>query len=193
MQSLFTWFYCLPMADAATLAVLACAVFLHIHRKLGALGWWKPTLCAALALWLGVVVYATVLSREPGSYPSHNYIPFHSYLAVLRGENIELLRSNFMNVLLFLPGGLLAALLLPERFPRRGKLGLTLLLFAMLSAGIELAQFVLSLGRLEIDDVLHNTLGAILGCLLGILRLHPGHIFRIREEAYAPADQIHQK
>ena len=41
----------------------------------------------------------------------------------------------------------------------------TAVLLAM-SAAIEWAQFRLNLGHCEIDDVIHNTLGALLGSLV---------------------------
>ena len=65
-------------------------------------------------LWVGAVAYFTVLSREPG-VPSDFGALFRSYHQVLAGGNPELLRSNFMNILLFFPGGLLLGALLPHR------------------------------------------------------------------------------
>lgn len=68
-----------------------------------------------------------------------------------------------MNVLLFYPAGLLWAGLLPRRWPFGRMLVCTVLSFSLFSLGIELAQFGLGLGLGEMDDVLHNTLGALLG------------------------------
>lgn len=95
--------------------------------------------------------------------------PFHSYRAVLSGENPELLRSSFMNVLLFYPAGLLACSLLPGTWRRRWKLLLVTLAFALLSFGIEFCQYRYALGQAEVDDVLHNALGAFLGAAAAII------------------------
>ena len=65
-----------------------------------------------------------------------------------------------MNVLLFFPAGLLGAMLLPRR--RRSILWL-ILGTALFSLTIDLLQFRLSLGNAEMDDILHNTLGTLLG------------------------------
>lgn len=95
--------------------------------------------------------------------------PFHSYAAVWNGETTEILRSNFMNVVLFYPLGLLLYAGLPERWA----FGLRLLLIGLLgmavSAGIECCQYFFCLGAAEIDDVIHNSLGAVLGALPGAL------------------------
>ena len=40
----------------------------------------------------------------------------------------------------------------------------TFVLACLFSAGIEYLQYLYSLGRCEVDDVIMNTLGALLGC-----------------------------
>lgn len=65
-----------------------------------------------------------------------------------------------MNVVLFYPAGLLLAAVLPKRW----RFPVTAVVFVLFSLSIEIAQHSLFLGRGEIDDVLHNTLGAMLGC-----------------------------
>ena len=70
-----------------------------------------------------------------------------------------------MNVALFYPAGLLAASLLPEKWSRWQKTLAVLLLFAQLSMMIEYTQLRYALGESEIDDVIHNTLGAFIGAL----------------------------
>ncbi|WP_151640993.1 VanZ family protein [Corynebacterium sp. 11A] len=67
------------------------------------------------------------------------------------------------NVVLFAPLGFVLVLLLRGRtYPVRTA---TLLSFA-LSLGIEIAQYVLRLGYSDIDDLLYNALGAVLGAWL---------------------------
>lgn len=76
-----------------------------------------------------------------------------------------MIRTNFMNVALFYPAGLLSASLLPDKWPRLQKILSAAILFALFSAVIEYTQFFCALGKPEVDDVIHNTLGAILGTL----------------------------
>ncbi|WP_228538217.1 VanZ family protein [Nocardia sp. XZ_19_385] len=71
------------------------------------------------------------------------------------------------NTVLFLPLGFL----LPLRFPRLAGVVRVTLIGAALSASLEIAQYVLDLGRYtSIDDVLMNAAGAGIGAYLA--RLH---------------------
>ena len=120
-----------------------------------------------LVLWLVTILWATVESRAPVSSGTRiSLVPFASYATVLRGGNPELLRENLMNLFLFYPVGLLLAGLLPGSWNHRRKLLLILLVCCFLSIGIELAQYRLSLGLAETDDVLHNALGGAVGVMV---------------------------
>jgi len=68
-----------------------------------------------------------------------------------------------MNVLLFVPLGLTMPFALPERWPCRALI--SIVIATTLSIYVESAQFIFRLGRTEIDDVLMNTFGAVLGIL----------------------------
>ena len=145
--------------------VVATAVFWLLDRQFGRRRWWRALIGTMLILWGFAVLYVTVLSRSGGAYGSFRLVPLHSYREVLATGNREILRSSFMNALLFFPAGLLGAVLLP----RRKKLWLVLGV-AVFSLTIELLQFWFSLGNAEIDDIFHNTLGAWLGTALGVFR-----------------------
>lgn len=117
---------------------------------------------AALLLFgcaVAVILCATLGRREQGG-GAPVVIPFYSYYAAFSGGQWELLRECFMNVALFYPAGLLVWELLPRK---RTKTWPLVLGFTLLSLGIEGMQYRLSLGLPEMDDVIHNTLGALLG------------------------------
>ncbi len=63
-----------------------------------------------------------------------------------------------MNVVVFVPVGALAGLSLPT--PSWKKI---MLLGVLLSIGIELLQLALKKGFFEFDDLMHNTLGCMIG------------------------------
>lgn len=67
-----------------------------------------------------------------------------------------------MNILFFIPFGVL--------FPRKNK-GVIFLVVtsALFSVSIEILQFIFCLGVSEIDDVVANILGAIIGWLMYVL------------------------
>lgn len=63
-----------------------------------------------------------------------------------------------MNVVVFVPVGVLFGLAM-----RRRNVWAALLFGAGLSVGIEVLQFVFKKGFTEVDDVMHNTLGCLIG------------------------------
>lgn len=67
--------------------------------------------------------------------------------------------QNINNILAFIPFGLL--------FPQK-QLRLLIIAALVFSSTIEIVQFAANLGWCEIDDVICNTLGAVLGWLLWI-------------------------
>lgn len=142
---------------------LASVLFLLLWERLGRRRWFRRSVAAIVLLWFAVALWTTVLGRTPGVVYAPETVPFHSYRKMLATGNVEILRSNFMNVSLFWPAGLLTAALLPEHRVRWRLLLQVAVPFALLSLGIEFAQFHWVLGEPEFDDVLHNTLGAVLG------------------------------
>ena len=112
-----------------------------------------------LAEWVFLVLCAIVFFRETAAERGYNLMPFWSYWDY--GEHsyfLEMFGENILNVLLFVPIGLLAGC---------GLRGMTfkkvLLLSGGLSIFIELLQFIFKKGFCETDDVIHN----VLGCLIG--------------------------
>lgn len=167
LQSVFLWFYCLSFQDAVVLVIAAGAAYLILRHWLGGKTWWRPIIALLLLAWLAVIAAATLTDRMPGITPAEpRLIPFHSYRAVMAGENIEILRSNFMNAVLFYPAGLFACELLPKgwNWAKRGIL--IAVLFSLVSVGIEVCQYHFALGQAEADDVIHNALGALIGALV---------------------------
>lgn len=118
-------------------------------------------------VWIIVIVVATLTDRTPGTTPVElHLIPFHSYRAVLEGENKENLRSNFMNILLFYPAGLLLFEFLPKSWNRLKCLFFAVGMLAAMSVVIEFCQYRFALGIAETDDIIHNTAGALIGAIV---------------------------
>lgn len=170
ISKLFLYIYTLTIPGLVSICIFGLICFLLLEYHCGKQWWWKPALGSVLLLWAGIVWYITILSRTGGLESSLALIPFHSYREVLAGGNPELIRSNLMNVVLFIPAGLLTVSMLPSRWTRRGKLLVITLAFCLFSGGIEAAQYLLAMGQAEIDDVIHNGLGALLGTLPFIVK-----------------------
>ena len=165
LKSIFLWLYCLDMTDALLVMFGFTVLFLRLHGRHSEKRWWKCLIGTALVSLLCVIAYSTIFARDGGNLLQHNFVPFHSYREVQNGGNIEIYRSNFMNVILFYPAGLLATSLLPQKWSGWCRCLLVVLGLTAMSAGIEFLQYHFALGRCEIDDVIHNALGALLGSL----------------------------
>lgn len=99
-----------------------------------------------LGLYILIILWITLFSRTQGT------------VRIFRGLfwEIEMGYWNniIQNILLFIPLGFLIG----------GKRGIIAGL--LLSIGIELTQYIAVLGYCELDDVLNNTIGAVIGALL---------------------------
>lgn len=168
MGTIIWYIYSRPLPQLIALVLVGMILWRRFReplwRRAGRprLWWW---VCLLLFLfWLFAALYATIIDRSEGT-GEMILTPFWSYWEAFRpGGNPEMLRANLMNVLLFLPGGLL----LGELLPRRWSWQKALLAFAFslsLSVGIETAQALFELGLAETDDVIHNSLGGLLGSL----------------------------
>ena len=170
LQAFFLWFYCLSITDAILLVIVVSAGYLVLRQWLGDKRLWRPVIALLFLAWLAVIAVATLTDRTPGIIPTEpEVIPFHSYRSVIAGENKEILRSNFMNVVLFYPAGLFACELLPKSWSLAKRVILVAVLFALVSAGIEFCQYHFALGQAEVDDVIHNALGALIGALISTI------------------------
>lgn len=115
----------------------------------------------AWVLVVGYIVFIlseTIVGRLESDECKYKLLPFWSYLALIRGEGVNIWRCIYLNVLFFIPLGAL----LWHAFKNR-KWWKALLFSFLLSLCIEFAQLVLKKGLCEFDDVFHNTLGCMLG------------------------------
>lgn len=111
-----------------------------------------------------------------------NIIPFKNTIDYLNGSihaNTDVIINNTLgNILVFLPLGFF----LPLLFKRYSKFIKAAAAAAFLSFAIEAIQITMQLGQFDIDDVILNTLGAVIGFLAfkllkGIIALPKGRFF----------------
>lgn len=113
----------------------------------------------ALSEWIALVLCATVIFRSTKAERGFRLIPFSSYWDFgPHGYLLEMVAENLLNVVLFLPVGILLGC---------GFKGMTwkraLLTGCGLSVAIELLQLVFQKGFCETDDVIHNMAGCLIG------------------------------
>lgn len=123
---------------------------------------WKKVAIVCFIIWYSIVLYITVVSREKGIIMQWKEIrPFYSYKMYFDGVESEALRSNMMNILLFIPGGFLMYDIL--HFIKNPLRIITIVCISLcISLSIENLQYYLKCGSVEIDDVINNCLGAII-------------------------------
>jgi glycopeptide antibiotics resistance protein len=119
-----------------------------------------------ILLYCSTVFYRAVLETR-----QYDLRPFWSYVAIQDGR-VELLPENIMNVLVFIPVGLLLNVA-----PKQMTWWKAVLIGCGISVTIETLQFFFMRGFSEVDDVVHNTLGTLIGFgILSFFRI----IFKIR-------------
>lgn len=121
---------------------------------------WKNVNLGLFIVSIFFVTYTTVLSRSKGT-SEICLIPFYSF--VLAREQPEIFRSMLMNVFLFVPFGLTLSQILPEQWRNGKRMIIAICAGLLLSCFVEGMQYMFSLGRAEIDDVLTNVLGTGIG------------------------------
>lgn len=121
---------------------------------------WKLCNLAFLLLSVLFIAWATLLRREPMAELVVILQPFATFDRI--NQQPEYVRTMVMNAALFLPLGLSAAALLPRRWPWL-RIAFALLLGLAVSCGVEQLQYLHLLGTVEVDDVICNTFGALLG------------------------------
>ena len=127
------------------------------------------------ALFVAAILYATLFCRsEPVIGISLE--PF----SLLRkaADSPEYRRSLIMNIYLFIPLGITLPYIISGS--TRKRLLLTAVFGSLLSVVIELIQYLSSLGMAELDDVICNTLGILIGCIAYPLSLLWKNLFSKR-------------
>ena len=103
---------------------------------------------------------STVIFRVASQSRTYDFHPFWSYRAIQDGR-VELLSENIMNVVVFVPIGILMAIAFKQMTWWKA-----LLIGCSISITIEALQFCFMKGFSEVDDVMHNTVGCLMGWLM---------------------------
>lgn len=108
--------------------------------------------CIFFGAYIAAVLWLTLFSRIGDGYRRF-LLPFHSYVEIWKGEWRPLL-ENVGNVILFIPLGVALKCAGVRDIKKVGFLASLL---------IEIIQLTFALGTFECDDLIHNTLGAVIG------------------------------
>lgn len=162
---MFSLIYTMPLYKVCLVMVLLLVLWAYYRAYLPKKLFWSMNLCV-LVVAVSAVLYLTVFSRKVGTYDLV-LVPF-SALSEAKKEP-ERYRSMLMNVFLFFPLGMACANAFPDKMKMRRRVILVVAIGFALSTAVEYIQYRFSLGMAETDDVICNTLGALVGSLSVIL------------------------
>lgn len=111
-----------------------------------------------LSISISVIFVMTLYGRSKGNYDIC-LIPLKTYLAGFIKNNPEILLQIFMNIVLYVPLGFS----LPCCFKIFEKAGYVFWVSLACSSAVEGVQGIMQIGFLEIDDIINNVIGAMLG------------------------------
>lgn len=156
----------IPMAVYEGLLSVLCLGVVVIFACNGLKRGWKKIIGLILIEYVFVIFCSTVIFRTAADGNGHNFRPFWSYEAIQDGRS-ELLVENIMNVVVFIPVGILLGFMVNgARCTVMKELLIVLIVGMGISLSIEAMQYFFHRGFAETDDVMHNTLGCILGALM---------------------------
>lgn len=120
-----------------------------------------------LVEYISLLFCSTVFFRTPGDTRQYDFHPFWSY------SRPDLLIENFMNAVVFIPVGILLGIAFKQMTWWKA-----LLIGCGISVTIEALQFWFMKGFSEVDDVMHNTVGCLIGYMIvkGARLMVKGHI-----------------
>lgn len=118
----------------------------------------------AFAVYMVLLLWLSVFGRESGVHDEIVVRPFVSIKTILTVyATFDLYKQIIDNVLIFIPFGFLLPQIL-KCDKNKNYYWITAVSGLVLSGVIEMLQHLLSRGVCDFDDILNNTLGAIVGC-----------------------------
>lgn len=175
ITNLYWYFSAAFRCRAAIIAALLCAgaaaaIFLYKTGRIV-----KRTAVCGFALWLYLlfVLFVTVIGRCPSDTYTVRTTPFAAYRDYLVTDNPDVLRDIVINLLLFVPFAFLCAKFIDciskDRDNTVRTIAITMACGVILTLTVELLQLTLSAGTFDVDDLIHNTIGTMLGITLWLL------------------------
>ena len=150
----------LPDSIIETSVIFIFLGFLSFIAIKGIRKGFKYSIRLLLANYVLIILCSTVIFRKSRSFVRFDFTPFRTYYEFYCRNSAFLLTQAIMNIVIFIPIGLL----LRASFPTV-KWWELLLMGTGLSMMIEFCQLALHKGFCEFDDVMHNTIGCMLGLL----------------------------
>lgn len=165
LSPIFTVFMYFPLKTFINFTVMFVVAFLA-YRRLRR--FYRNGLIAkrcAIAEWLLVfyielLFFFSVFGRRSWSYYRYYLEVGWSYRSLLESGDTDMLKQILLNIVLFIPVGVLAAYIMKKhKFIKAICLGL------LITVTIECLQLVMRTGNFEFDDMINNVLGVAIGAI----------------------------
>lgn len=129
--------------------------------------WWRHRYCILLIAYIALVICHTLLFRTSSGAYEYCLMPLWSYREAMLG-NHHLLFELLLNILFFLPIGYLSGRILLQKRSHSFRIVVSFCL--LFSLFIEIVQLVTQRGLCEVDDLINNLIGAMIGYVLSLLK-----------------------
>jgi len=148
--------------------IAAIVIFIFFQWK------WKKVPISILVPYIFLVLSTTVLSRHSSESVAFDFTPLKFLVAADEWTRQDYLRQMWANAVMFMPIGFL----IPQvfRYKKVDKvlfmiLGIMLAIMAslFLSVGIEYLQLRFKRGYSEVDDVIGNMFGTVIGIIIYVI------------------------
>ncbi|MDO4272353.1 MAG: VanZ family protein [Eubacteriales bacterium] len=140
--------------------MLIAAVIIFLCVKEGRLKRSQAAAVIAFLFFLGIVFGSTVFTRLE-TERQYVLIPFWSWYKIIKEHDGVLFQENILNCILLMPVGILLPIIADHAVRLRN----AFLMGVSLSSVIEICQLIFKRGLFEWDDIIHNGLGCMLGCM----------------------------
>ena len=138
-----------------------CAVSIFLYKKHK----FNKVQCVAailLSLYIVVLLYFTVVGRYSHEEYEYKINFFTSYRWFFEHNGEQVLRQLLINLVMLMPVGFI----LPVVINAKHKYLITMALSLLLTVFIETMQLITKCGSFEIDDIINNFVGAVIGMLI---------------------------
>ena len=145
------------------LSVIAFAVFCIITVMLYKRRRFDRAQCVAailLSLYIVVLLYFTVIGRY--SHEDYQIHIFYSYRFLLEQFDFQSMRQFVINLFMLVPVGFLLSVIIKGK----AKYVIVFVLCLLLTVFIESMQLLTKCGSFEVDDIISNMIGAVIGILI---------------------------
>ena len=110
-----------------------------------------------LIMYIVGVFGVTILCKFPGER-MYSLIPFSAYVMNFQRGNTWFFKQELFNILMFIPFGVIVGI--------KKNLKQTVLFGFSFSLIIEIIQFITARGSFDVNDLIWNTFGTLIGCFI---------------------------